>query len=925
MAYNAEMGASNFDPETEITAWLRAGGLVVTASERAARSITAGFHRARRAEGLSAWPAPTILDWQTFLRAAWKDRSSNDARLLLDPLQEQSIWAGIAGSEQQMVALLEGPRNRMANLAMEAHQLLCSYVPQLLKQKARAAWQQDAENFSAWLSAFEETCRANNLLSPARLPLELIPLLESATTDRPPLLLAGFDRILPTQRRLFDAWGKSKEAVTGEPNRDIRFYSAADSQSELIACALWCKHQLAANPNANLLVLTQNLSTRRGDIERAFLNFAAEQISPPSAAPLFEFSLGIPLGQVALARGAHLLLRWLSSPLAEHELDWLLSTGQIGAGLQESIALQSSMRTLRHRGLERTNWTLNAFLAQPPHTSLPPAWVSRITEAQSQLAQHARLPKSPLDWAEVVPKLLETAGWPGHRTPSSIEFQALRLWHRTVESCSSLGFDGRRIRWPEFLSTLAHALDETLFAPESRDAPIQIAGPAESAGLTADAIWFMGASEVDWPYSGTTHPLLPPEVQREAAMPHATAQLDWELARAITIRLLRSAPHVCFSYARQSEGVETRPSRLIAQLAGAPQPVPEELTAPAPPDPLTVSFEDSSRVPFPPGKVEGGAGVLTHESQCPFKAFATARLAAQSWQPAEPGLTAAQRGNLLHAVLHAVWAGPPHGIRTLNDLQALSDRPAFVKNHVTRALQQKLHSSLRDRMPRRYLELEEQRLTRLVAEWLNYESTRIEFEVTATEVDSNPFIAGLSLDLRLDRIDRLNDGRLLVVDYKTGDISPKSWDLPRPDDVQLPQYACFAIDSNLRKKLAKKSGEEAEEVEYAWLAGLAFAKVRTGKMEFAGRVFDAKATLLSGLRGNTNLVKNPLTFETLFAWKENIQQIAKDFVAGYAEVSPREYPKTCERCGLQASCRIEEQEGPSSAPDVTEDEGAPNE
>jgi len=31
-------------------------------------------------------------------------------------------------------------------------------------------------------------------------------------------------------------------------------------------------------------------------------------------------------------------------------------------------------------------------------------------------------------------------------------------------------------------------------------------------------------------------------------------------------------------------------------------------------------------------------------------------------------------------------------------------------------------------------------------------------------------------------------------------------------------------------------------------------------------------------------------------------------VRGRAEVDPRDYPKTCERCGLQAVCRIQEPE-----------------
>ena len=63
-------------------------------------------------------------------------------------------------------------------------------------------------------------------------------------------------------------------------------------------------------------------------------------------------------------------------------------------------------------------------------------------------------------------------------------------------------------------------------------------------------------------------------------------------------------------------------------------------------------------------------------------------------------------------------------------------------------------------MPRRYLELEELRLTSLVTEWLEYEATRIAFEVADTEVKRTVHINGLTLNLQLDRIDRLNDGTL---------------------------------------------------------------------------------------------------------------------------------------------------------------------
>jgi probable DNA repair protein len=896
-------------PTIEIDAWLRDGGLVVTASDRAARALASAFHRSRRAEGLSAWPAPNILDWKSFVRTAWEERSL-DARSVLNPTQEQAIWAGIAGESRHLATLLEGPRHRLAALAMEAHSLLSSFAPRYLKNTVRSTWQQDAAAFSGWLTEFDELCSKGSFLSPSRVPLELIRLLEADPVVRPPLLLAGFDRLLPIQRSLFDAWGEWREAPHGEPTGQISFHDAANEQTELAACALWCSRQLAASPGIRLMVVTQDATSRRGELERAFIQYAAPA-SPagPTSLP-FEFSLGVPLSQAALAHAAYLLLHWLDAPLQEQELDWLLSTGHLSASAEESLALQALMRALRRRGRQQTHWTLAEFLAQHSSSNpLPPAWVERIALARSRLENLSRRPQSPLDWSAVVAQILEAAGWPGFRPLSSAEFQAAHRWQLALETAGSLGFDGRRIPWREFLATLHRTLDETLFAAESHDAPIQIAGPAESAGLAADAIWCLGASEDSWPAKGATHPLLPPEVQRQAGMPHATPQLDWELARAMTTRLLASAPEVHFSFARQSKAADARPSRLVVQVAGPPRQLPPELLAQPAHSPLTVQVADTCRIPFPPGEAAGGSSVLTSQSQCPFKAFATARLAAQSWEPAQAGLTASQRGQLLHAVLHAIWAGPPHGIRTHGDLlQKLEACGPFVAEHVHRVLADEIPDALRSRMPRRYLELEELRLTRLVTEWLNYEASRWPFAVAEAEVDSTITIAGLTLKLRLDRVDRLNDGTLLVIDYKTGDVSPKSWELPRPDDVQLPLYAGFAIDRTKQE-----------------LGGLVFAKIRAGSHAFAGQVGDAKATLLEGLSPNSALIKNPLTAEQLLGWRDCIQQLAKDFVAGHAQVDPREYPRTCERCDLKTLCRIQENRAQFESDDDSESQEAADE
>jgi hypothetical protein len=118
----------------------------------------------------------------------------------------------------------------------------------------------------------------------------------------------------------------------------------------------------------------------------------------------------------------------------------------------------------------------------------------------------------------------------------------------------------------------------------------------------------------------------------------------------------------------------------------------------------------------------------------------------------------------------------------------------------------------------------------------------------------------------------------------------------------LPLYAGFALDDDQE------------------LGGLVFAKLRPGDLAFTGSIGAPDATVFAGLRSYSTLMKNALTAEQLLDWRDYIEQLAIDFLRGKAEVGPRDAPKTCESCGLQTLCRIQEK-GPVLG-DESEDEEA---
>ncbi len=880
-----------------IDQWLKDGGLVITSTNRAAHAIRRSIEQLRIAEGAQGWEEARILEWNAFVREEFAARTHQEVMVLNRP-QEEYLWASIAVDSNCDATILHGSRYRLASMALEAYELLCSHAPDLLHEASRAGWSGNAKTFNEWLGKFEAQCEAAKMLSPAMLPIALTRLLDETSTEsadeRPALLLVGFDKELPAQKDLLAKWGRHEFfAATPVEGASSHYYRVADPAQELQACALWCRRKLEADPSARLLVVSQEAGSRRGEIERAF----ARYLNPARGAmPPVEFSLGSPLSRVPLVRGAMTILRWLYKPVAEHELDWLIATGILGKTAEQTAALQRHMRLLRQKQRQRSEWTLKAFLA-----SLDIVEGRGLGEWAIQMKEAAALldpfngNKRPHEWSDLVPSVLEKAGWPGTCPVTSANYQALKHWSSVLDLVGTLGFDGAGVNWAGYFSALARNLEHVLFSAESTEESILVIAPTQSTGLNPDGIWFLGAEEDSWPMNGTTHPFLPIGVQKEAGMPHSSVEVDAELSRTITLRLIESCPEVVFSSAKLRGKIDSSPSHMIVELVGEPVEAPADLLASAMSGSQSIASEDLSLVPFTGAEIHGGARVLSLQSQCPFRAFAEARLGARPWDPAESGLSPRERGDFVHMVLNSIWGGTrTSGWSSSRELvemlqqQGKDGLEKFVRSHVDTVVQKQLPGHLKNRLSSVYLGLECDRLVNLVREWLLYEATRAPFTVAGTEQKTEVNVAGLGLKLRLDRLDTLDDGSSLVVDYKTGQASPKDWAGPRPEDVQLPLYATCALPC----VPGKNPG------------GLVFASLQAGNTQFAGKVRSTDF-LIPGLAKSSALVKDPLTDEFLDQWRQTIEALATDFLAGKAQADPASYPETCEYCKLQCVCRIE--------------------
>jgi probable DNA repair protein len=315
-----------------------------------------------------------------------------------------------------------------------------------------------------------------------------------------------------------------------------------------------------------------------------------------------------------------------------------------------------------------------------------------------------------------------------------------------------------------------------MFQPQGGETPVQVLGALEASGLQFDHLWVMGLHDQAWPGPPAPNPFLPIQMQREAGIPRCSPERELAFARLITDRLLASAPDVVISYPTREEDRELAPSPLILRItkgeAADLQLWAGELYAKTIHQSRAVEriVDDQGPPINDEAWQRGGTKVFKYQAACPFRAYAELRFGAEDLKEPTPGLDDRQRGNAIHHALEEVWKE----IRTFDALCQRTDVAEVIRKAAASAIA-RIEDERRAPLPARFLALEQQRIERVVVEWLELEKTRPPFEVIQPEGECRGELKGVRFKVRIDRIDRLADGREVVIDYKSGSPSVHSW------------------------------------------------------------------------------------------------------------------------------------------------------
>jgi probable DNA repair protein len=858
------------------------GTTVLVPTQRLSRHIRYQFAKDQIAQGKQAWQTPDCLPWSAWCKRSFESLSFRieENRFLLNSFQQQWLWQEIISSSKYKNQLLQ--ITATAKQAAQAYQLAKEWAVPIFPMDTYLS--EDAYAFKSWADAYEKQKQQHHWLDDASLPDYLVTHIDELKGNLNKIAFYDFDQLTTQQLKLKQALieaGIEVEEINGEDrNKSTSVSEQTDKQSEIIAAASWAKQRLEKDENATIGIIAPNLSSIRDKVEYGFASVLTPQKWVASTETIhkpYSISLGKPLSSYALIHTAINLLSLGKRKVSINTLSALLHSPFISGATEETEARAKFDAMLRRIGEQQLSLKTLYWISETRCKDFEQCegFIQLLKTFEISFLSHARKQSLRL-WAITFSEWLSGFGWPGERSLNSDEHQILTAWQTALTQLSSLDGLNKPVNFSTVLFQLNRLLTETRFQPETTETPIQILGMTGAAGMQFDYLWVMNMQDDNWPAIIPVNAFIPIALQRESNIPNASADAQLATAKHITDKLIKSAKEVVFSYVNQEGDRECRLSPIIKVnevniVSNVYNDYKNTILASS----KLETFIDINAPEIPTGQTaNGGSSLFKDQSGCPFKSFARHRLHAESLQEADIGLSAAERGNLVHRALQYLW----QRLKTLDNLKYRTELELnkIIQSVVSEAIKLQI-SQQPETFTDRFTELEQQRLEQLLKQWLLIERDRGEFKVISTEEWKTILFEDIELHLRVDRVDELADGRCVILDYKTGAVTKNDWESDNPNDPQLPLYAVT-------------NGQQ--------VAAIAFASLKRGKMGFVG-LADAE-DILPHVKQDADMAWQ----EKLDNWEQILITLANDFRSGIATVEPT--TSACRYCDLHSLCRIHE-------------------
>lgn len=901
------MAIRRFDIEP-LTPLLRDGGTLLTPNNRTVDAILREYASGFRATDQTniSWKRPSVFAIDIYMQQLWQLAASQgiapfNQTQLLGRFDEQEIWLQIVRASHEKYPLLNSEDT--ANSVARSYRFFQQWDVQKSGEIQRYNSAVDFQVFLSWSDQFETRCKRLGVVSlsdAGRVIADNVEALKSILPEK--ITLINFNQPPPLYVKLFEALARVSELEWQHSPRQNQLLGPAfnnsncrrcifqNNDAEIDACIEWARVKSRDHPEAHIGIVLDHSRSMEPLIEEALFrkNEASNRKIFDIADHLNRYHSSESLFE-STDFSAALSLLALNHDLVDSErfCSVLQSTKLLGAEseLQARIALELHLRGNTEAEVRLSQ--LRSTMLQEERDYHCPILAETLLSF-SELARHEASRQSLRQWLQLFSRQLQLLGWPGNSSSELNQRHSL-LWQQTIQrfaASSSILGDITLGSALEKLQTFLKQSNVNLNFDDRRQ--LSLVDGEEAQDLCFDHLWILSADDRNWPQPTNPVAFLPYSLQQQMDMPGSSSQQQLDSACTQLIALRKNTRNeVVISHHILEEELSVRPSALLQEIAF--EEAEEEFrpieSAHAKPRTLERHHE---KLHIPLGseeQVSGGTGLLSNQSNCPFRAFARNRLKAKGLEEFNHGLNSLIRGNALHKALEQLGKHIGNST-TLHSLSAEQTEELLANSSALAIAYLKKHYP--ETMSPAFSSLEQGRIRNLLQGFLQIEKQRSEFTILHNEKSVSWQHSRLSLNLRIDRVDLLLDGSIALIDYKTGKFTNYKWFDERPDDLQLPLY-----------QIAVSSGDN-QPVSATLIFQL--------NAENIGLI---SPTVLNDFGAAVKVSSQAKYFEGDWPalqnyWNKSIHSLVEEFESGLIAVAPTRGYMTCQYCDLGPLCRISE-------------------
>ncbi|MCY4357759.1 MAG: PD-(D/E)XK nuclease family protein [Gammaproteobacteria bacterium] len=880
-----------------------------------------------RSQSHTVFVTPRVIGVDVWARNTWDQLASLGrlpycTRLLVSDTEERVLWTQIIENSLHSYPLLNP--GETAAQASRAYQRMKQWKLQKNHQQELLSFAviPDLQAFLHWSTMFEKLCKKKSVISLVDCIEQIC--MDLASPNTLPIannfVLLNFTQPPPLYRTLFEYLKNVAAVEEIKPDRQDPTISGQSRifptvRDEFTAAASWAKQIMANDSQAHIGLIGQLSDEQHNELERILRNALRPQylVEYCSEDVVFNSSRrSSSLMDEALIHDAFLIFD-LVIKSREAQLESfcrLLRSPYVLPNTGEHTQRTRLEQHLRRRltnpcrgddlvyfaGLRNTDYRCPKLMAAIRAVQRK---INVLTCSSGMNKQPASA--TPAQWSKFLTEVLRRFGWPGRKLTPHQKRVVITRFEAALTELSGLTPILERVDFSQVLSRLRQICLDTKLKPKFDDrCQISLLSLEEASDLAFDHLWILNFNDQVWPPPVSPTPFLPYPLQRELGMPGSHSNIQVMFARDIFSSLLVSASKTfTVSHHRSGDDQEFRPSSFSAEFTNLALEIESDSSLVLPmfnskenSHLQLIAIPDDDAVPLQPRSGDeslGGVNVLNDQSRCPFHAFIQHRLRAEPLESFASGLSPAAKGTAIHLALEKLYAQ----ITERNDLSVDPDSLWELCNEAAAEAVRYLRQHHRSIMTKRFTQIEKRRIATRLSSFLQIEKEREKFSVLCTEEKMSWHYRDMLFNLKIDRIDRLADNTIAVIDYKTGRtaVSSSNWLKERPEDLQLPMYMT----------VIEETGKHGGTV-----SAVAVARINIENPGYSGitdqEPFHPTLTSLNSL-----ITKHPEVTgwpELQAKLKDGLERIADEFLAGIATITPPDYARNCTNRQIRAMCRL---------------------